>query len=188
MKGKASKSTVSVEWFFDRERVMTEVDKGTLGALKSSGSYVRKSAQNSIKKGRPTAARRIRGEGGRFMKNQSAATGTTPSAPGTPPNTKRGFQKKNTFYAYDPVNRSVVIGPLWFPVINNLIEFGGSAQYEMWANPKGRTCVTLGKTPQRGGPWKHIGSRMQHYPARPYMFPALERSQQKIASFFGKII
>jgi len=82
------------------------------------------------------------------------------SRPGNPPHSHRGFLRDQIYYAYDLAAESVVIGPRVFTPnrdVPALLEFGG-----------------LGFQPGRSG----------HYPARPYMGPALEQSRPKLAEFW----
>lgn len=164
MRGSASNRTAAIEWFLDREKVLLLVDSGRLKGLRKSGAYVRTSATRSIKKGKKA------------------------SPAGSPPRTRKGFLKKDVFFALDSAAGNVFIGPVSYPTINRLQEEGGSAEFDLWADRRGKVRATLGQAPKRGGPWKRVGTRMQTYPKRAFMFPAVERSQDKITSFFADIL
>jgi len=77
-------------WFNDDriERLMERADRRNLS---KAGAYVRSDARKSIRKGKK------------------------PSAPGRPPHSHVGTLKRLVFFAFDPVRRSVVIGPFATP-------------------------------------------------------------------------
>ena len=77
--------------FFDRKKVQRRVDARTRKVLSKFGSFVRRSAQHSIR--------------------QSSGT----SQPGHPPFSHSGKLRKKIFFIYDPKRRSVVIGPIIYP-------------------------------------------------------------------------
>lgn len=84
------------------------------------------------------------------------------SAPGNPPHSHVGLLREQLFYGYDRPAESVVVGPRVFkPNLDmpGVHEFGGTL-------------------PSRRG------HRAARYPARPYMGPALERAEPKLASFW----
>lgn len=85
-----------------------------------------------------------------------------PSRPGQPPHSHVGLLRDQIFYAYDPRRESVVVGPRVFHEardVPGVLEFGGTLP----VGPRGRAA---------------------RYPARPYMGPALERSEPKLAEFW----
>jgi len=77
--------------FFDRKKIKHRVDARTRKVLSKFGSFVRRSAQQSI---RPS--------------------GHT-SRPGHPPFSHSGKLKRKIFFIFDPKRRSVVIGPIIYP-------------------------------------------------------------------------
>jgi len=80
------------------------------------------------------------------------------SRPGHPPHSHVGLLRDQIFYGYDRAAGSVVVGPRVFKAsrdIPGLLEFGG-------------------RHPRTGAV----------YQARPYMGPALERAEPKLASFW----
>ncbi len=72
--------------FYER-RVLVAVRDANYKALRRTGAYVRKAAQN------------------RVMQSSKAST------PGTPPNTRRGLLKKSLLFGAEKKKQSVVIGP-----------------------------------------------------------------------------
>ncbi|MGL6193668.1 MAG: hypothetical protein ACRC2T_02460 [Thermoguttaceae bacterium] len=78
------------KYFFDRKTIRHRVDGRTRKVLSKFGSYVRKTARQSI---RPS---------------------TRTSQPGHPPFSHSGKLRQNIFFIYEPHRRSVVIGPIIF--------------------------------------------------------------------------
>ena len=77
--------------FFDRKKVKRRVDVRTRKVLSKFGSFVRRSAQHSIRPSSKT------------------------SPPGRPPYSHSGKLRKNIYFMFDPKRRSVVIGPIIYP-------------------------------------------------------------------------
>jgi hypothetical protein len=77
--------------FFDRKKVQRRVDARTRKVLSKFGSFVRRSAQHSIRPSNST------------------------SRPGHPPFSHSGKLRCKIFFIYDPKRRSVVIGPVIYP-------------------------------------------------------------------------
>lgn len=79
------------------------------------------------------------------------------SRAGSPPHSHAGLLRDQIFYGYDRAAESVVVGPRVFNRSDapGVLEFGG-------------------RHPRTG----------RRYPARPFMGPALERSEPKLASFW----
>lgn len=148
-------------FFFDREAVLTKANAAEVRVLSKFGAYVRRSAKSSIK------------------------TKKGASRPGTPPHShdwymsdpkkdikkksrKRYYFRDSILFAWEPKNRSVIVGPFLFngqakksPTVPELHEFGGTASY----GPRGQ------ETSRR-------------FPARPYMRPALDKERPKFAGMF----
>lgn len=89
------------------------------------------------------------------IKRRTKTTRKGASLPGTPPHTKSGQLKRSILYAVDRKNASVVIGPTFSGV-------GTSAAAHEY-----------------GGRYKK-----QRYPARPFMGPALKKSESKLPEFW----
>ena len=72
---------------FDDRRILVAVKSGNNIALRRAGAYIRKAARNRV------------------------TTSEKASAPGTPPNTRRGLLKQSLLFGVDKRRESVVIGP-----------------------------------------------------------------------------
>ena len=72
---------------FDESRILIAVKSGNITALRRSGAYIRKAARNRV--------------------TQSSNA----SAPGTPPNTRRGLLKQSLLFGVEKQRQSVVVGP-----------------------------------------------------------------------------
>lgn len=73
--------------FFDRQAVLSAVDKATRKVLSRFGAFVRTRAKSSIRKAKG------------------------PSAPGSPPHSHVGLLRQFIFFMFNPSDQSVVIGP-----------------------------------------------------------------------------
>ncbi len=90
--------------FFDRKEILRAIDKTTHRNLSRFGSYVRRTARQSIRKP-PFVARKKRGQARDDFRLKS-------SQPGSPPFSATGILKRSIFYGYDRKVRSVVVGPV----------------------------------------------------------------------------
>ena len=91
--------------FFDRSKVMRAVERGRRKALSRYGAYVRKIAQNSMKRRK----------------------GVSP--PGMPPYAHVGLLKQHIYFMYDAAKQSVVIGPIIIKagsIVPSLLEYSGT--------------------------------------------------------------
>lgn len=116
--------------FFDRARVQRALDDGSRKVLSKFGAFVRRRAKSSIRKRKAV------------------------SQPGKPPSSHVGTLRNLIFFGYDPVLRSVVIGPTQSQsgsIVPRVLEYGGRLP--------GRA---------KGGPQE------LRYRARPFMGPAFE--------------
>jgi phage gpG-like protein len=127
------------DFFFDRKSVQRAIVPAKLKFLSKVGAFVRRSAQTSM----------------RYRKKAST--------PGQPPSAHKehgALLRKLLWFAYDPSNDSVVVGPVAAsrraeaPRLN---EFGGNA-------------LRRGKTVT--------------YPARPFMAPALAKEEPKLPFYW----
>jgi len=88
------------------------------------------------------------------------------SQPGSPPSSHTGLLKKFIFFGYEPAKRSVVIGPVRLSQKGrgeapHLLEYGGSTKVE------------------------HRGKRRRaKVRARPFMGPAFEKEEPKLAAMW----
>lgn len=113
----------------------------------------------------------VRYEARRSIKYRKKAV----SKPGNPPYSHKGTLKKLLFFRYEPQARSVVIGPVAVGRAEapSSLEFGGKS--------------TVPPRRRRGGGRKTKARKVDVRP-RPYMGPALERSQAKIPDAFAGIV
>ncbi len=95
-----------------------------------------------------------------------------PSLPGNPPRTVTGLLRNFIIYRYDPGPMSIVVGPVLLsgskntnPTVPEILETGGSVVAR----------VRVGKD------WRKQPVTIA---ARPYMAPALKRSQAKLDKFW----
>lgn len=109
----------------------------------------------------------------RKVAKSSITTKDHPSRPGHPPRSITGLLRDFLFFKWDSSASSIVIGPALLdrghtnPTIPEVLESGGT---EM-------------ATVKRGKEWKRQPVSIA---ARPYMAPALERSQAKLSEFWAK--
>ena len=80
--------TVSLDMFFDTDRVKRAADTATRKNLSKAGAFVRTTARNSIRKRKKI------------------------SEPGQPPSSHRGLLKRFIFFGYDTERKTVVVGPM----------------------------------------------------------------------------
>jgi hypothetical protein len=115
--------------FFDRSRVMRAVERGRRKALSRYGAYVRKIAQNSMKRRKGSAP------------------------PGSPPYVHVGLLKRHIYFTYDAANQSVVIGPILIKagsIVPSLLEYGGTVGKKVYeARPYMRPAHRNGLTKLR---------------------------------------
>ena len=120
---------------FDERRIFALVERADLTALRRAGAYIRKAARNKV------------------------ATSTKSSAPGTPPNTRRGLLKNSLLFGVEKQRSAVLIGPA-------------------------ASIIGLAMTPHEfGGVY-----RGRRYPRRPLMVPTLERTAPKLAKFWANTV
>jgi hypothetical protein len=171
------------QYFFDRKAVIDAVGRARAASLSKAGAFVRTGARTSIRR----------------RKNPNLA-----SRPGTPPYahaTSPFATLKNILFAWDPSSRSVVVGSValrnagtrngsQLGTVPALMEFGGSAQrFKLAAGGDGgrraspaqaaafRRKVAAGSLVAPARRPRVVYSA--HYPARPYMGPALAREAPK---------
>ena len=128
--------------FFDKKAVRDKVDAGTRRVLSKFGAFVRRTARSSIRKRKK------------------------PSSPGSPPSSHIGLLKKFIFFGYEPVKRSVVIGPVRLSQKGrgeapHLLEYGGATK-----------VVHRGK------------SKRAKVRPRPFMGPAFEKEQPQLPAMW----
>ena len=107
----------------------------------------------------------------RTVAKRSISTKPKPSRPGHPPRSVTGLLRDFLIFRFDQSAQSIVVGPAFLsgskvkPTIPEILETGG---VEM-------SMVRRGRGYQR---------RPVAIAPRPYMAPALERSQQKLSQFW----
>lgn len=153
--------------FFDSEKVMAAVRKGTAKALSKCGAFVRREAKSSIRYANKSAApgqppKAHRGRMTRTTKKKDGSTTTRQVSP----------LKELIYFAYDEANGSVVVGPADFKNrakrsyrVPTVLEQGGT--------------VTT-RTPR--------AVKSARYPGNPFMAPALRKVQGKFAALFQDLL
>lgn len=170
-------------FFFDRQRVLAATDRATRRALSRAGAFIRRTAKGLIRKRKKA------------------------SVPGQPPTSRTGILRNFLFFAYDPSQRSVVIGPaktnqVFFdgngqPVtgtVPEVLEYGGSIGILEWQVPE-----HLGT--RRAGQWVRADLRFRRnrqewkrrrrtvrIKARPYMRPAYAINEPKLGPLWADSI
>lgn len=136
--------------FAETRRVLERFDAQARKALYLQAGYIRAAARNSMRPGKP----------GR------------PSAPGRPPHAITRLLKDFLFFSWDPMQKSMVVGPAGFRSSNTprVLEEGGTSD---------PTYFRRGKQLVKG---------TVQIKARPYMAPALQRSQEKLSEFWSKSV
>jgi hypothetical protein len=129
------------KFFFDSDYVVRSVDKANRAVLSKFGAFVRRRMRSSIRKRKKY------------------------SKPGQPPSSHAGHLRQFIFFSFDPVNRSVVIGPERLNAkvgdTPHVLEYGGRneiATYRRRGYKKGERMVS---------------KRTITVKARPYARPAL---------------
>lgn len=150
---------IKKDWFFDRAIVADAVDKATKKVLSMQGAYVRTAARHRIK---------------------AAAPGVH-AKPGESPKSHEGSLKRFLYFAFNPANQSVLVGPqisgksmARSKPIPAVLEYGGMAR------------VPIAKASPTGGvdvEWKTVNLK-----PRPFMGPALEASKPKLAEFWKNAV
>ena len=126
---------MKVHMEFDESRILIAVKSGNITALRRSGAYIRKAARNRV--------------------TQSSNA----SAPGTPPNTRRGLLKQSLLFGVEKQRQSVVVGPAekFIGTAMSAHEFGGTY-------------------------------RRRRYPKRPLMGPTLQATLPKLPTLWEKSV
>ena len=95
-----------------------------------------------------------------------------PSKPGQPPHAITRLLKDFLFFSWDPAQKSMVVGPAGFRNSNTprVLEEGGTSDRTIY---------------RRGNQWVNGTVQVK---ARPYMLPALQRSQEKLSEFWSKSV
>lgn len=119
--------------FFDRPKVMAEVDRATLRVLRIAGFRVRRTARRSLKR--------------------KPYTADSPP-PGQPPHAHEENGLRRIYYSWDTATRAIVVGPVLFTrkvdgkTIPEIHEFGATVKTTVFGAGVG-VEEKLGKYPQR---------------------------------------
>jgi hypothetical protein len=150
------------DFFFDRQAVISAVDKASRKVFTRSGALVRGIARRSMKQVRPNAP---------------------PAPAGSAPRSRKGLLKRFMFYVFDPASKTVVVGPALLPgrrrnvTVPQVHEHGGATRTVVreirWE--KGRRKVIRRKAGVT-------------YPRRPYMEPALEKVRPQLPQFWKDVL
>ena len=146
--------------FFDRQKVLTAVDKATARVFSRFGAYVRQRAKTSIRKRKAT------------------------SAPGQPPSSHAGFLKRFIYFGYDRPKKSVVIGPV---LINKGGQGSPDGTTVLPALEYGGQSVVSTRY-KRSRNKKYNKQRTIHIQARPFMQPAFENEKSKLPALWANSI
>ena len=114
---------------FDRQAVLSAVDRARLAVLSKFGAFVRQTARQSIVKRKAV------------------------SVPGQPPRSHTGLLKRLIFFGYDPATKSVVIGPAPMgatPEALPALEYGGATVVKPHGRFKGTRRVIITARPFMG--------------------------------------
>ncbi len=126
------------------------------------------------------AEKKVMAKAGAFVRTSARSSirkRKKPSAPGSPPSSHTGLLKRNIFFAYEPSAHTVVIGPILLNKSTGApetLEKGGNAQIVS-------VKLRRGKKPRRV-------KRAVSIAARPFMGPALEREQPKVADLWKNAV
>lgn len=158
------------DWFFDRKAVLDRVGRARVKSLSRFGAFVRTRARSLIR-----TRKRV-------------------SRPGEPPSSHTGVLKRFIYFVYDPVRKTVVVGPA---KTNQLFHRGGTPGAVPGAQFEGLTRGPIPGVLERGGVagkvevfkagrWQRadlrsrrrlaglpLRTRWYKVAARPYMVPAL---------------
>jgi len=169
----------AVKTFFDPSKAVTLAERQEQKRLMYAANYVKRVAQNSIKERRKKVKDLTDKEREEYRRAAYVAKVTgqpkpklprskDASPPGSAFYSQTGLLKRFLFASYDPATRSAVIGPakLNKPGLQpRTLELGGSSEIR-----------TRNKR------------RQVHIAPRPYMNPALTRSQPKLLSLFANSV
>lgn len=162
--------------FFDRPKVRSAVDKGTRQALSKFGAFVRQRARTSIRKRKGV------------------------SQPGQPPFSHKGILRRGILFGFDPVAKSVVIGPVLAGSQSGApetLEYSGPAQIRELV-PRGTRHAASRAQAQAYGrliregrvatPSRAYRLKTIYVRHRPYMGPAFRAELPKVPQMFKNAI
>lgn len=141
-------------FFFDRQIVIDAVGKANAKNLSKAGSFIRRAARSSLRR-----------------RKKISPPGEAPSVH----TQDRVATLKNIWFVFDPVQRSVVVGP---------IKLNGS-------RPVGSNRPTVPALHELGGTAvvkQRKRRRRARYAARPFMGPAMEREMPKFEGLWANSV
>ncbi len=156
----------STGMFFDRQVVVDALTSVERQKLSKFGAFVRQTARRSIIKRKSISKR------------------------GSPPSSHTGGLKRLIFFAFDPVRRSVVIGPELFPGLGmgpyptEALEYGGSSIAKQRVFIRGRRRASGGRSLRRG----RVIKKKIKIAQRPFMGPAFEKQHKNVAQLWADSI
>lgn len=163
------------KFFFDRDRVVKQLDRREGARLSKAGAFVRRTARTKLR-------RKVRRKRLTELNAQEAAIyaqavaraqtqGEKPppiwylehSRPGEPPRQRRGWIREHLYFVYEPSRRAVVVGPAALNSTDGeapaALEFGGTVDS------------------------RRLG-RAVYIAPRPFMRPSLEENQDRFPELF----
>lgn len=161
--------------FFDKQAVISRMDKARRRILSKAGAFIRRRARSSIRR-----RKRV-------------------SRPGEPPSAHSGDKVatlKNILFAYDPQSNSVVVGPvrlnqmqdingfLVAGTVPQVMEFGGTVGIR--EKQVGGKWVRRGRRKPRPGQPQRV--RRASYEPRPFMGPALAKELPNFPSLWDNAL
>jgi hypothetical protein len=178
------------DFFFDRLKVIEQVDKDQLRFLRNAGGFARRTARNSMKR-RGKARTPPKNMNGRAYQKWLLEVEKQPASPaGTPPFTHTDSAVttlKNILFAFGGKD-SVIVGPVGLNgskgSIPALHEYGGTAhipEKQVTFQRGGSKWVPRGR---RVRPGQQTRKRSAKYPARPFMAPAVAKTQSKFKNLW----
>lgn len=155
-------------FFFDRTVVKKGMDRATHRALSFAGGLTRKIARRSIRKRKK------------------------PSEPGKPPSSHTGDLREGITYHYDPVRKTVIVGPRKFNQRDIVAGKWTSGTIPQVLEEGGRIGIVEQQI-LAGGKWFRVDKRFRAndkpkrvrtvaIEPRPFMAPALDTARPLIAS------
>jgi ribosomal protein L44E len=126
--------------FFDKKAVTSAVDRATRRVLSKFGAFTRRTAKKSIKKARQKKISELTDEERKSWRRRQAIgkrkgfkakRPLAPSRPGEPSRARTGLIKKHIYFMFDPLKRSVVIGPARLSKSTEaprVLEYGGTTK------------------------------------------------------------
>lgn len=174
------------QFFFDRQKVIDQVGKDRARFLRNIGRYVQRTARNSMKR-RGKARKPPKNMNGRAYEKWLLEVQNQPASPaGTPPFTHTDDSVatlKNILFVFGGSKESVIVGPVGLNgnkgSVPALQEYGGTAQIkekQVTFRKGGSKWVPQGR---RLRPGQQTRRRTATYPARPFMAPAVVKTQSQ---------